>query len=379
MTVNMSAIVQPPMTPTHALLRNFVVGFGFSLISTSQSHCGRPASSYPPTLGVRPAWARCSVKVSGERTKSEDAIQSSREANTERVADRRQDGHRKRWGRHSCLPAQTRMSAPPCPAETADSKLRASLCLAQAHDSERQGRHALESAVPGGCSPTCPPRRPREPGTIMSHVKRALLRGFTRSLVPATRALALQAWVTVQRDASFQLCILSIRAIRSSLLAGQQDRCACEAGHPEDHANHVILSEQQSGLAEDENGDEDEDGPMDWRETGLKPLDRCRLKGLLIYSPRRLIGKSGKQEDSRFPQQFPDFPLSRFKKEWRGAHKSTRPEGGIPTQGFTGTDRPEALAQFPAGTGLQMPNENDVTVESVMAVSLAPFPFGSRP
>ena len=44
-------------------------------------------------------------------------------------------------------------------------------------------------------------------------------------------------------------------------------------------------------------------------------LNGFRLKGLLIYSPRGLIGKSGKQEGARFPQQFPDFPLSRFKKE----------------------------------------------------------------
>jgi hypothetical protein len=50
------------------------------------------------------------------------------------------------------------------------------------------------------------------------------------------------------------------------------------------------------------------------RETGLKPLNGFRLKGLLINYPRRLIGKSGKQEGARFPQQFPDFPLSRFKK-----------------------------------------------------------------
>jgi len=27
------------------------------------------------------------------------------------------------------------------------------------------------------------------------------------------------------------------------------------------------------------------DGSMDMRETGLKPLDGCRLKGVLIYSP----------------------------------------------------------------------------------------------
>ena len=55
-----------------------------------------------------------------------------------------------------------------------------------------------------------------------------------------------------------------------------------------------------------------------------------RLQGLLINSPRRLIGKSGKQEGARFPQQFPDFPLSRFKKEWRGAYKSTLPLAGSP-------------------------------------------------
>jgi len=49
---------------------------------------------------------------------------------------------------------------------------------------------------------------------------------------------------------------------------------------------------------------------MDLRETGLKPLNGFRLKGLLIYSPRRLIGKSGKQEGARFPQQIPDFLIS---------------------------------------------------------------------
>ena len=35
------------------------------------------------------------------------------------------------------------------------------------------------------------------------------------------------------------------------------------------------------------------DCPMDARETGLKPPNGFRLKGLLIYSPRRPIGKSG--------------------------------------------------------------------------------------
>ena len=38
---------------------------------------------------------------------------------------------------------------------------------------------------------------------------------------------------------------------------------------------------------------------MDWRETGLKPLNDFRLKGVLIYSPCRLIWKSrkaGRQE-----------------------------------------------------------------------------------
>ncbi len=50
------------------------------------------------------------------------------------------------------------------------------------------------------------------------------------------------------------------------------------------------------------------------RPGGAKDLARIRLLGLLIYSPRRLIRKSGRQEGACFPQQFPDFPLSRFKK-----------------------------------------------------------------
>ena len=55
-----------------------------------------------------------------------------------------------------------------------------------------------------------------------------------------------------------------------------------------------------------------------------------RLQGLLINSPRRLIGKAGKQEGARFPQKFPDFSLSRFKISGEVAinQHSLQPEAG---------------------------------------------------
>ena len=98
------------------------------------------------------------------------------------------------------------------------------------------------------------------------------------------------------------------------------------------------------------------------RETGLKPLNGFRLKGMLIYSPRRLIGKSGMQEGARFPQQIPDFPLSRFKKNGEGpinqhSLKAVLRRDGSPAQASPS----ESRLQPEASEGLQARDRWDGT------------------